>query len=176
MIAGTGHSASANAADTCAISAWTLGPREVDVREGPGIDFPVIAKLPQPVEVGGDPYKPEVSIIGSMDGWFHIDEAIVIDYIGDDPTRTVFAGEGWVSGGELGLLLNHRNLYAGPSTESRVIAELTDAEAGAGADTFVVDRLHACQGYWVEVEGDFVGTRHRGWTVGTCSNQVTTCP
>lgn len=160
----------------CAISAWTLGADEVDVREGPGADFPVIAKLPPPVEVEGDPYFPELSVTGSKQGWFRVEEAIVIDYIWDDPIETVFAGEGWVWGGDLGLALNHRNLYAGASTESRIVATLIEPETGAGPDTFVADRLHACRGDWVEVEGEFVGTRHRGWTVGTCSNQVTTCP
>ena len=160
----------------CKISAWTLGADEVDVREGPGAGFPVIAKLPPPTDAAGDPFSPEVSVIESRDGWFRIDRAIVIDYIGDDPTEIVFEGDGWVSGNSLGVLLNHHSLYGGPSTDARVVASLSDQEAGAGADTFVVDRLHACQGYWVEVEGEFLGTRYRGWTVGTCSNQVTTCP
>jgi hypothetical protein len=176
LMAAASPAAAEDSPAECGISAWTLGADEVDVREGPGTDFPVIAKLPPPVEVEGDPYFPELSVTGSKEGWFRVEEAIVIDYIGDDPTEIVFEGDGWVSGSSLGLLLNHHSLYAGPSTDARVIASLSDPEAGAGADTFVVDRLHACQGDWVEVEGDFLGTRRRGWTVGTCSNQVTTCP
>jgi hypothetical protein len=176
LIAAGGLAAAEDAPATCEISAWTLGEDEVEVRRGPGADFPVIAKLPPPVEAEGDPYSTELSVTGSKQGWFRVEEAIVIDYIWDDPVETVFSGEGWVSGGDLGLALNHRYLYAGASTESRVVATLVDPVAGAGPDSFIVDRLYACQGDWVEVKGEFVGSRHRGWTTGTCSNQVTTCP
>jgi hypothetical protein len=148
----------------------------VDVHDGPGSGFPVIAELPAPVEIYGDPFAPEVTITGAQDGWFRIEDAVVIDYAGDKPTAVVFQGEGWVPGGSLGLLLNHLHLYAGPSMNTEKVARLLDEDEGAGPDSFLVDRLHACEGDWVEVEGDFVGKRHRGWTVGTCSNQVTTCP
>ena len=54
--------------------------------------------------------------------------------------------------------------------------EVHDADGNvAGADSFRVARLIACQGDWVQVEGTFIDTHLTGWAAGTCSNQVTTC-
>ena len=171
-----GSATSPAAEEACELWAWTLGAEAVEVREGPGPDFPVIAELPAPVEIDGDRFAPEVTIAGSQDGWFRIEDAIVISYTSDDPDVVAFEGEGWVPGTSLGLLLNQMDLYSAPSMEADVVAHLLNEEEGAGPDSFRVSRLYACKGDWVEVEGDLVGVESRGWTTRTCSNQVTTCP
>lgn len=92
-------------------------------------------------------------------------------------------GNGWVSGRRLGLGLNYQFLHSAPSRDSPKVATLSGRNADGlvyGPDTFRVDRIHGCQGDWVEVEGALsngtsVGPRLRGWTTRTCSNQVTTC-
>ena len=83
-----------------------------------------------------------------------------------------------MSGRRLGLLLNDTELHHGPSESAPVVAKLFKDDAGEahGPDSFLVDRLNACEGKWVEVEGTFLGTHRRGWARGTCANQVTTCP
>lgn len=166
---------------SCTISAWSTDkdPRGLNVRAGPGTKAPVVGRLPPPLEVEGETFATEVSITGSKDGWLRISRAMQNDYIWDVKTKVVFEGEGWVSGRYLGLLLNHGSLFGGPSLDSPVVATLsgTDADGNAnGPDSFVVDRLRACRGDWVEVEGTFLGARLRGWAIGSCANQVTTCP
>ncbi|WP_127522040.1 hypothetical protein [Mesorhizobium sp. Z1-4] len=168
--------ASPAAEEACDIWAWTLGTDVVEVHSGPGSDFPVIAELPAPVEINGDRFAPEVTVTGSQDGWFRIEDAIVISYTSDDPDVVAFEGKGWVPGSSLGLLLNRIALYVTPSADADVVARLLNEEEGAGPDSFRVSRLHACKGDWVEVEGDLMGAESRGWATGTCSNQVTTCP
>jgi hypothetical protein len=120
----------------------------------------------------------EVSITGSKDGWFRIDDAVLIDY-DSGGTTDVFAGEGWVSGRQLGLLLNDSDLHTAPSVDSPVVAHLLHEDADgnlSGADSFDVTRLISCQGSWVQVDGTFIDTHLTGWATRTCSNQVTTCP
>jgi hypothetical protein len=161
----------------CTISAWSTDtdPKGLKVRAGPGPDAPVVARLPPPIKVEDYAFAAEVSITGSKDGWFRINKAILDNYVGEQEPKVVFEGEGWVSGRLLGLTVNATNLRRGPSRNTPVIARLSSAK-GEGPDSFAVDRLYACQGDWVEVEGTFVGHRLRGWTRGTCANQVTTCP
>lgn len=165
----------------CAISAWSTDedPGGLDIRAGPGTGSPVIARLPPPLKVEEYLFAAEVSITGSKDGWFRIDGAVLENYLSDEEPEIVFEGEGWLSGRSLGLALNHPDLFEAPSTDSAVVATLfgIDPEGSAsGPDSFIADRLHACEADWVEVEGTFLGTRLRGWATGTCSNQVTTCP
>src|SRR5690606_21423301 len=113
-----------------------------------------------------------------------ISEGWLLDYIFDEPLETVFAGEGWVSGRYLGLRLNYRHLHNGPSFERPVVATLIGSRDGYpyGPDSFAVTRVYACRRSWVDVEGAITvdgnaeGPTLRGWTVMTCSNQVTTCP
>lgn len=167
---------------SCAISAWSTDPDPtgLNVRAAPDSKAAIIGNLPASREVGGERFATEVSITGSKDGWLRISGGWVLDYIFDDPTEIAFEGEGWVSGRHLGLLLNYRHLHDGPSFDAPVAA--TTNGLRHGPDSFLVDRIHACRGNWVEVEGALTidgvaeGPTLRGWTTGTCSNQVTTCP
>jgi hypothetical protein len=177
-------SAGADSTDivVCKIAAWSTDkdPKGLNVRVGPGTKNPVIARIPPPREIEGEEFAAEVSITGSKDGWFRIESAVLPDYIEDDD-KDVFKGVGWVSGRQLGLLLNNRYLHTEPSATSPIVARLFKDykgpnDLGGGPDSFIVDRLYACQDHWVEVGGTFLGTRLHGWTRGTCANQVTTCP
>ena len=163
---------------TCQISAWShaAAPGGLEIRAAPRPDAAIIGTLPPPRHVEDFVFNTELEISGSKAGWFRIDQALVVDYLFDEETRTVFNGEGWVQGDHLGLLLNNWHLYEKPSLDATVVASLVSTDGRAGPDSFVVEKLHACAGYWVEVEGHLLGAQHRGWTGGTCSNQVTTCP
>ncbi|MBO3759065.1 SH3 domain-containing protein [Ciceribacter sp. L1K23] len=163
--------------DACDIWAWSIDddPKGLNVRSGPSTAHGVIAVLPPPKRKEGYVFRTEVEVKESQAGWFRITQAVVPDYLDEGGDQTVFEGEGWVSGGGLGLLLNRIKLYEAPSTEATVVAELLDGNVD-GPDSFTVERLYACTGWWVEVEATLGERRHRGWASGTCSNQVTTCP
>lgn len=168
--------AGAEAAPGCEIGAWSTDkdPNGLNIRAAPGADSPVIGNIPPPMEIEGDLFASEVSITGSHEGWFRIESAYFIDYYLSEKDQVFFEGEGWVSGRYLGLNLEGDRLFAAPSREAAVtfvFSENPDAH-----DNFVLERLHACLGYWVEVEGTSAGERIRGWTNDTCSSQVTTCP
>jgi hypothetical protein len=165
----------------CNISAWSTDPDPagLNVRAGPGADTAVIARLPAPLKVEGYTFGAEVSITGSKDGWFRIEKAVLEDYVGDQKTKVLFEGEGWVTGRFLSLTVNAIDLRRDPSSSAPVVTRLIgeDAEGvGAGPDSFAIERLEACEGNWVKIEGTFLGSAFNGWTTGTCSNQVTTCP
>lgn len=172
--------------EACAISAWSTDPdpNGLDVRDAPEGSATIIGTLPTAREVGADRFATEVSITGSKDGWLRISEGWVLDYIGDDPIEFVFKGVGWVLGRHISLRLNYRYLHSGPSHDTPVVATIVGTIDGTpyGPDSILVDRIHGCRGDWLEVEGMLridgipYGPHLRGWTTGTCSNQVTTCP
>ncbi|MEW9614923.1 SH3 domain-containing protein [Shinella sp. S4-D37] len=186
MAAAADDAVAEGAHEACAISAWSTDPdpNGLNVRAAPQDDAAIIGTLPAARDVGGERFATEVSITGSKDGWLRISEGWVLDYIGDDPTEVVFKGVGWVSGRHIGLGLNNRHLRRGPAHDAPVVATLAGTIDGMpyGPDSILVDRIHACRGDWLEVEGVLTidgivrGPRLRGWTTGTCSNQVTTCP
>lgn len=166
-------------ATDCTITAWSTDkdPKGLNVRAGPGAGSAIIGTVPPPYKVEDRTFAAEVTITGSRDGWFRIVKATVNDYVTEDPSEIAFEGEGWVSGGLLGLWVEGPQLHSAPSPDAVVTADFSGKRDGDyGPDYFTVERLHACQGYWVEVEGSYFGERARGWTSDTCSNQVTTCP
>ncbi|BCH27721.1 hypothetical protein MesoLjLb_75060 [Mesorhizobium sp. L-8-3] len=162
----------------CAISAWSTDKDRsgLNVRAGPGIAYPVIGRLPPPQQLDGEEYATEVNIVGSKDGWFRINSATTNNY-GDADAEVVFEGDGWVSGRFLGRSVEGQYLYGAPSRHAPVIFDFHDWPGDRkGADYFSLERLLSCKGWWVEVEGTFLGKHLRGWTDDTCGSQVTTCP
>ncbi len=161
----------------CEISAWVMkgAPPEFPVRSGPGQDYPIVATIPRPYTDGEEIYFPQVTIIGSRDGWFRISEIITELYGGwpMDPVTT-FSGDGWLPGNMLRVWLESPELLARPSDDAQVA--FTVSTSSSTIDNFQLDTLHACQGHWVEVEGQRDGERPRGWIRDICASQVTTCP
>lgn len=160
----------------CDLAAWVTedAPAGLAVRAGPGPDHPAVAIVPGTYSDGEERYLPEVRITGSHQGWFRIAE-IVTDLYGGLPTDpvTAFRGEGWLPGDMLRLEVESGRLWSRPSSDS-AIAFAFDGAPG-GADHFTVERLRACEGSWVEVEGRYAGRRLWGWTNDVCASQVTTC-
>lgn len=163
----------------CAVPAWSTetSPDGVDVRAGPAADSPVIGNLPPPITpADGYEFATEVSITGSKDGWLRIDRAFLNNYISDDEPEVVFEGEGWVDGDRLGFAVEGRYLRSAPSHDAPPVVDFYERLDDGGADLFEVERIHACQGFWVDVEGRYDAAPLRGWTDDTCASQVTTCP
>lgn len=170
----TGNAASAPQPETarCDLAAWVMkdAPADLAVRAGPGPGYPAVATVPGPYSDGAETYFPEVKITGSRDGWFRITE-IIIDLYGGLPTDpvTTFKGEGWLPGNVLRLWVESGRLRSGPSDDAPIASTFA-------SDDFRIDTLHACTGFWIEVEGTYADKRPRGWTTDVCASQVTTCP
>ncbi|WP_140909056.1 SH3 domain-containing protein [Cognatiluteimonas lumbrici] len=165
----------------CTLEAWSTGttPAERRIHAGPGADTPVITTMPAPIEFAGFTFRVTLTITEARDGWFRVSLAMADNPILDALPSIVFKGDGWVSGEYLGLVLNHVHLYAEPSGEAAVVAKLAALDEDGvlwGSDSTVVTRLLDCRGDWVSLEGTLLGREVRGWTTGTCANQVTTCP
>jgi hypothetical protein len=177
---GVGAAHSAETPTICRTGAWTTDndPAGLNVRAGPGAEHPVVATLPPPIETDGMEFFVEVEIAGSQAGWFRITKAV----LSDDDTKddVVFRGSGWVSGRYLGLSVEGRYLRDGPSPGATAIIDFFKGfetnEPESGPDYFTLERIHACNGMWVEVEGTYKDQKLRGWSNDVCSNQVTTCP
>lgn len=161
----------------CDIAAWVMkgAPADLPVRSGPGADYPAVATVPRPYTDGEEIYFPQVTITGSRDGWFRISE-IVTDLYGGWPTDPVvaFSGEGWLPGDVLRLWVESAQLWARPADDAPIAFDLNVPRSLS--EEFQVDTLHACTGFWVEVEGRYRDRSLRGWTADVCASQVTTCP
>lgn len=170
----TGKAASVPLSETtqCDLAAWVMkgAPADLPVRSGPGPDYLTVATIPRPYTDGEEIYFPQVTITGSRDGWFRISEVITELYGGwpTDPITT-FSGEGWLPGNVLRLWVESGRLWSRPSDDAPIAATFEP-------DAFKIEALHACTGFWVEVEGTYGDQRSRGWTTDVCASQVTTCP
>lgn len=170
----TGKAASVPVSETtqCELSAWVMkgAPAGLAVRSGPGPDHAALVTVPRPYTDGEEIYFPQVTITGSRDGWFRISE-VITELHGGWPTDPVvtFSGEGWLPGTMLRLWVESGRLWSLPSDDAPIAATFT-------ADDFKLNALHACTGFWVEVEGTYGNQKARGWTTDVCASQVTTCP
>ena len=170
----SGKTAGAPASGTtqCELAAWVMkgAPADLALRSGPGPDYAAVSTVPRPYTDGEEIYFPQVTITGSRDGWFRISE-VVTELHGGWPTDpiTTFSGEGWLPGNVLRLWVESGRLRSRPSDDAPVTATFEP-------DAFKLEALHACAGFWVEVEGRYLDRRPRGWTADVCASQVTTCP
>jgi SH3-like domain-containing protein len=147
---------------TCSVSAYVADtdPAGLNVRSGPGSDFEAIATLPtnEPIEV---------SIVGTTDGWFLINEAY-------SQERQELNQPGWVYGPLLGVSTTSLDindpeapatLYEAPDGFSSVKAEVPK---------FTEVTLLSCSGNWLQVQTG----ETTGWlSVGEqCSDPTAPCP
>jgi uncharacterized protein YraI len=137
-------------------------PRGMNVRSGPGSEYPVIGNLPnQDVDGIG------VHLTGSRGDWVRIDRAVEQ---GGYQERVLFKGEGWVFGPLLnvdgvGGLGDGSPLFREPVAKGRVLIRVPVDGGGA--------TVRGCRGRWLYVEHKGV----KGWAApGTlCSNALTNC-
>ncbi len=179
--AGQAQETGATNATICRMRAWSIDtdPDGQNVRAGPGTEYAVIGRLPPPQQIGGESFATEVSIVGSQNGWFRIDEATINNYIVDTGPDLVFEGDGWLSGQLLGISVEGSALFTEPSRRAPLALdphENPELRQGPDYPGLELERLHACMGDWAEVEVTDLGKRARGWTDDICSSQVTTCP
>lgn len=116
-------------------------PRGMNVRSGPGSNYPVVGNLPnQDVDGIG------VHLTGSQGDWVRIDLAVEQ---GGDPARELFKGEGWVYAPLLGVdgvggLGGGSPLYREPAAKGRVLVRVPVDGGGA--------TVRGCRGRWMYVE------------------------
>ncbi|MCE1235492.1 MAG: hypothetical protein LWW93_03955 [Hyphomicrobiales bacterium] len=165
----------------CDFRAWSKDPDPAGlaVRAKPDGRSAVLARLPPPRLEGGERFAVEVRVIGSRDGWMLIDRGEFVGYVLDG--KTVFTGRGWVSGRMLETSIQDERVRAAPETIAAVRDAPRRTASGEEGELLRLDRILACAGRWIEIEGRFsegegAGRATRGWVTGLCGNQVTTCP
>ena len=148
----------------CGCEAYVVDtdPKGLNVRSGPGTDYPIIATLPTNNPV-------EVTITGSYGPWMVIERAYIFAENGmtEDVDREI---HGVVYGPLLAVMTRSNGralvpLYAGPYSGSGVVAQLP---------TEIEVTLSDCRDGWLKVKhGDI-----EGWLDPSshCGNPVTTCP
>jgi hypothetical protein len=170
-------------------------PAGVSVRAAPDAKSQVIADLPagHQSKDGDYAFGAEVDVIGSIDGWFLIENAVhpAENYgdvteggeklgAGSDLVRRTYRGRGWIHGSRLttGLQLG-TVLRAGADLQSKPVFDLKFDSSGEGYVD--VETFKSCKGDALEVtlkRQD--GVEGSGWLGGgdgtqLCANQATTC-
>lgn len=163
----------ASPAVRCGLEAWVNDddPQGLNVRSGPGREFPVIATIPRHNGSPGEHPSTETLAIltGATGRWVQIVRAQ------DHEAREVFRGRGWVFAPLLGVQvtagvreLTNENypveVYRRPDKKGGMIGRIP-------AQTDV--RLQGCQGEWVHIEHKGV----KGWLPeeSYCANPGSVC-
>ncbi len=148
----------------CDCTAYVIDtdPNGLNIRSGPGTEYPVTATLPTDNSV-------EVWVTGSVGPWMSIERAYIFAEYGmtEDIDKKI---AGFIYGPLLAVQTRPGGrmripLYAEPDVASRVVAALPMEIEVA---------LTGCRGAWVRVKyGDI-----EGWLdpESHCGNPVTTCP
>lgn len=145
------------AASECSFGAFVqeTDPAGLNVRSGPSIEATIIGTLPPGKAVGDlDGFKLmiEVLILGSTNGWFRVANARDNPELSGQRERSVFSGEGWVSGRKLTVKSQAATGHASPNAESSVVLRSRDG-SGFDNDTMVrAGQLIACKADWALVE------------------------
>jgi hypothetical protein len=168
-------------AGECDFEAWSRDrdPAGLNVRAAPTATSRIVGHLPPPRDEGGTDFAVEVHVVGSRDGWLEIDRAAFAGY--DLPKKTVFTGRGWVSGRLLDVSVQDERVRSAPEATAKILDEARETAAGE-RDVLRVDRIRACKGRWIEMDGRLApggadgGRAVMGWVTGLCGNQATTCP
>lgn len=147
---------------SCTASAFVADddPAGLNVRSGPGSDFPVIDTLPTDGPV-------EVTIAAAANGWMQLSVAWSMQ-------QQELEEAGWVYAPLLGVTTRSEDtsspdvpvpLMANPDAAATVAAELPEFEEVT---------LLSCSGEWLQVQG----AGAEGWLAAgnQCSSPVTTCP
>jgi hypothetical protein len=166
-------------------------PLGLNVREAPDRNARVIGHVQTPTYLSRDTkVLANVQVIGYKKGWFLVElgpyDPADLPPHGPKP----YTGRGWVAGNMLTTELLRDMLKQEPSEKSADVINLeVDDDRGNVSNPQAVKmrRILACSGDWVQVEIALVkGMKPiittdapqgavRGWSNGTCTNQLTTC-
>ena len=151
-------------AHKCSLQAYVIDPdpQGLNVRSGPGKQFPVTGKIPHSVEAVG------VTIIGSTGQWLQIRDAHI-----QAEGEMLFEGPGWVYGPMLATETRAQG-YDGPKPVVKVYRTPNVGGAVAGKlRPGLVVKIIGCKGSWAQIQSGGL----TGWLDGEsqCANTLTTC-
>jgi len=167
-------------------------PAGLNLHEAPDRNAPVVGRLPPPSDIGDGETKvlAEVRVVGFEKGWFLVEagpyNAFDLPPKGPKP----YTGRGWVAGNMLTTELLRNMLKQGPSEASAGVIDLNVDDANgniSNPQSVKLRRILACSGDWFSVEltlekgmmpllkSDGPAGTVRGWTNGSCTQQLTTC-
>jgi hypothetical protein len=162
-------------------------PKGLNVRASPDAHSAVLGQIPPPsgaADVGVD-LAADVLVIGYKKGWFFVEAG---PYGTDNPPPKGFkpyTGRGWVAANMLTAELLRDWLKQKPDEKSANVVNLTFDQGDP--QTVKMRHIFSCSGDWEHVElavvknmkplmkTDAPAGAVRGWSNGTCTNQLTTC-
>lgn len=141
------------------------------MRAAPRSDARVLRTIPPFRLEAGERVAPEFMVIGARGGWLLIHNVGFAGY--DNPSRTLFAGSGWIEARHMRVEIEGFRLYRDPDPSSPLAADMTPSSPSEEARLVTV---HGCSGSMLDVTMRLRDDRTaRGWSGGACANQVTTC-
>lgn len=191
----------ASSATECSFGAFVqeTDPAGLNVRSKPDQGSTILGTLPPVItsrELDGLKVRVEVLALGSEKGWFRIAQAQDNELLTGRPERTMFKGQGWVSGRKLRVKSQARAAYAQPDSKSPVAFSFSDGSSFDNDQMTQAGSLIACRGDWALVEFNdqklpddirkelvvAPGARSalpdhhfRAWINQLCGSQETTC-
>ena len=147
----------ASATAECSFGAFVqeTDPAGLHVRSKPDPWSAVLGTLPPVItsrELDGLKVRVEVQVLESENGWFRIAQAQDNSVLTGQPERTMFKGQGWVSGRKLTVKSQARAAYAQPNIKSPVAFSFRDGSSFDNDQMIQAGHLIDCQGGWVLVE------------------------
>ena len=163
-------------------------PAGLNIHEAPDKNARIVGRLAPPSDIGDGITKvlSEVTVIGFKKGWFLVKTGPY--NAADEPPQgpKLYTGRGWVAGNMLTTELLRNMLKQGPSEKSADVVNL-EVDGGVNPQSVKMRRILACSGDWIHIEialekgvkpllkTEAPAGSVRGWSNGTCTNQLTTC-
>ena len=151
-------------ANRCDLPAYVIDPdpQGLNVRSGPGKQFPVIGKIPRSDDAVG------VTVIGSTGQWLQVRDALT-----QSEGEMLFKGPGWVYGPMLATEARAQG-YDGPKPGVKGYRAPSAGSAVAGKLPPGLEvKITGCKGSWAQIQSKSL----TGWLDGEsqCANTLTTC-
>ena len=164
--AGGGHDAQlvGSPDEVCSLPAYVVDPdpQGLNVRSGPGKQFPVVGKIPRGDDVVG------VTVVGSAGQWLQVQDARI-----QGEEEVLFKGPGWVYGPMLATETRAQG-YDGPKPVVKVYREPSGRSAVVGRLRPGLEvRITGCKAGWARIQSKGL----TGWLDGEsqCANTLTNC-
>ena len=150
--------------EVCSLRAYVVDPdpQGLNVRSGPGKQFPVVGKIPRGDGAVG------VNVVGSVGQWLQVEDARI-----QGEEEVLFKGPGWVYGPMLATETRSEG-YDGPKPVVKVYREPSARSAVAGKLPPGLEvRITGCKAHWARIQSKGL----TGWIDGEsqCANTLTNC-
>ena len=162
--AGRGIQLAGTPDEVCSLPAYIVDPdpQGLNVRSGPGKQYPVIGKIPRGEDAVG------VAVIGSTGQWLQVRDARI-----QGEEEVLFKGPGWVYGPMLATETRAQG-YDGPKPVVKVYREPSGRSAVVGKLPPGLEvKITGCKARWARIQSKGL----TGWIDGEsqCANTLTNC-